>query len=254
MSLLDDLESEMRELMALRETSPVSVLIKEQLAKKRMSRAALAAEARISLSALEKGLSGQRSFSETAMLRMEEVLGLALRAEQGQGQAAADELGGYARTSVSWLEGNYLTLRPSSKKPDELFTYITDVTWNHERNHLVFHEMARLDAAYAQKGDVAVPHQTGHIYFTTNRHGQHRLMVMKRVVRSGELFGLLLTLQQERGAHLMPVTMPVALLPVAELNEPPALGAIGKNHRMYDTYRAVLAQVLDGGYAGMLGR
>ena len=252
MTLLDTLESEMRAVMALRETSPVSLLIKEELAKKRMSRATLAVEARISLSALEKGLSGRRSFSDTAMVRMEEVLGIVLRPREAL--SAPDYLGGYARTSVSWLEGNYLTIRPSSKKPDDLFTYITDVTWNHERNHLVFHEMARLDAAYAQKGDVAVPHQTGHIYFSTNRHGQHRLMVMKRIVRSGELYGLLLTLQQERGAHLMPVTMPVALLPVASLSEAPGLGAISKNHRMYDVYRAELAKVIDGGYAGMLGR
>jgi hypothetical protein len=46
MSLLDVLESEMRELMSSRETSPVSILIKEVLAKKRMSRASLAAEAK----------------------------------------------------------------------------------------------------------------------------------------------------------------------------------------------------------------
>ena len=252
MSLLDVLESEMRDVMATRETSPIAVLIKEVLAKKRMSRASLAAESKISLSALEKGLSGQRSFSDTAVIRMEEVLGLNLRPQQAL--SAPDELGGYARTSVSWLEGNYLTIRPSSKKPEDLFTYITDVTWNHEGNHLVFHELARLDAAYAQKGDVAVPHQTGHIYFTTNRHGQHRLMVMKRIVRSGELLGLLLTLQQEKGAHLMPVTMPVALLPVAGLSEAPALGKVGVGHRAYDGYRAVLAKVLDGGFAGMLGR
>ena len=169
--------------MATRETSPVALLIKQELAKKRMSRASLAADAKISLSALEKGLSGQRSFSDTAMIRMEEVLGINLRPQQGL--SAPDEMGGYARTSVSWLEGNYLTIRPSSKRADDLFTYITDVTWNHDRNHLVFHEMARLDSAYAQKGDVAIPHQTGHIYFTTNRHGhRHRLMLMRRQLPS----------------------------------------------------------------------
>jgi transcriptional regulator with XRE-family HTH domain len=175
MNLLQTLESEMRAVMAIRETSPIALLIKQELAKKRMSRAALAADAKISLSALEKGLSGQRSFSDSAIIRMEEVLGINLRPPQAA--SAPDFLGGYARTSVSWLEGNYLTIRPSSKRADDLFTYITDITWNHERNHMVFHELARLDSAYAQKGDVAIPHQTGHIYFSTNRHGQHRLMV-----------------------------------------------------------------------------
>jgi hypothetical protein len=251
MSLLDTLESEMREVMASRETSPVAVLIKQELARRRMSRASLAADAKISLSALEKGLSGQRSFSDTAMLRMEQVLGIVLC--QQAVLSAPDALGGYARASVAWLEGNYLTIRPSSKRPDELFTYITDITWNEERSHLVFREIARLDAAYAQKGDVAVPHQTGHIYFTTNRHGQHRLVTLKRMVRSGELFGLLLTLQQEKGAHLMPVAMPIALLPVAGLSQAPSLGKVGAGNRNYDDYRAVLRKVMDGGFVEMLG-
>jgi transcriptional regulator with XRE-family HTH domain len=252
MTLLDALESEMREFMVTRETSPVAVLIKQELAKKRMSRATLAAEAKISFSALEKGLSGQRIFSENAIIRMEEVLGITLKVQHVL--SAPDELGGYARTSVSWLEGNYLTIRPSSKKPDDLFTYITDVTWNHERNHMVFHEMARLDSAYAQKGDVAIPHQTGHIYFTTNRHGQHRLMVMQRISRTGEMLGLLLTLQQEKGANLLPVSMPVVLLPVASLKEAPSLGVINPQHRAFDNYRGLLSRVVGQGFASILGR
>jgi hypothetical protein len=250
MSLLDALESEMRVVMVNRETSPVTLLIKQELAKKRMSRASLAADAKISLSALEKGLSGQRKFSDTAMIRMEEVLGINLRPQTGL--SAPDEMGGYARTSVAWLEGNYLTIRPSSKRVDDLFTYITDVTWNHDHSHLVFHEMARLDSAYAQKGDVAIPHQTGHIYFTTNRHGQHRLMLMRRVAKSGELYGLLLTLQQEKGAHLLPVSMPVVLLPVANLGETPSLGVIGPTHKAHDAYREILHRVVDGGFASVL--
>ncbi len=228
----------------------VAALIKQELARKRMSRASLAAAAKISLSALEKGLSGQRHFSATTLIRLEEVLSLVLRPQQGL--SAPDELGGYARPAVTWLEGNYLTLRPSSKKPQELFTYVTDITWQHEQHHLVFHEMARLDAAYAQKGAVAVPHQTGYIYFNTNRHGQQRLMVMKRETHSGALYGLLLTLQQQRGAHLLPVTMPVAMLPMATLSAPPSLGTIAPGHKAYDEYQAVLRGVVDGGFAEIL--
>ena len=250
MSLLDELESEMREIMVIRENSPVPSLIKHELARRRMSRAKLADAAKISLSALEKGLAGQRNLSDTTLVRLEDVLGLSLRATAAA--TAPDELGGYARTSVSWLEGNYLTIRPSSKRPEDIFTYITDVTWDAGLGHLVFAEKARLDAAYAQAGQVAVPHQTGHIYFTTNRHGQHRLMLLQRLALSGDLHGLLLTLQQEKGARLLPVSMPVALIPIANLKQPPALGVIGQNHKAYAELKAMLNKTISGGFAEML--
>jgi transcriptional regulator with XRE-family HTH domain len=231
--------------------SSIAVAIKQELARRRMSRAALAADAKVSLSALEKGLSGKRKFSDATLVRLEQVLGLSFRVAKSM--SAPDWLGGYARPAVTWLENNYLTIRPSSKRPKDLYAYVTDVTWNDERGHLVFKELARVDKAYAQWGDVAVPHQTGHIYFTTNRHGQHRLMVMKRQARTGELFGLLLTLQQERGAHLMPVSMPVVMVPIAKLTEPPALGAITENNKAHEGYARKLSLVLEDRFAGVLG-
>jgi transcriptional regulator with XRE-family HTH domain len=250
MSLIDDLESEMRLVMASRETSPVALMIKEALARHRMSRAKLAAEAKISLSALEKGLSGQRSFSDSAVIRLEDVLGISLRGSSSG--TAPDELGGYARATVSWLEGNYLTIRPATRKQGGLVTYSTAIMWDEQRACLTFEERARIDKAYAQKGDVAVPHQTGHIYFTTNRHGQHRLMIMQRKAVSGEMFGILLTLQQDKGASLLPVTMPVALIPFAQLKEAPSLGLISEQHRAYVEYHQHLRRVEAEGFAQVL--
>jgi transcriptional regulator with XRE-family HTH domain len=231
----------------------VSHLIKQELARRRMSRASLANAAKVSLSALEKGLSGRRKFSDTTLLRIEQVIDVSLRSDAAATLTAPDELGGYARASVTWLEGNYLTLRPSFTRAQDIYAYVTDVTWDDVRHHLVFRELARLDAAYAQKGDVAVPHQTGHIYFSTNRHGQQRLMTMKRMARTSEMFGLLLTLQQEKGAHLKPVAMPVAMLPVAGLKVAPSLGMITPAHKAHDDYARVLRGVLQEGFAGMLG-
>jgi transcriptional regulator with XRE-family HTH domain len=231
----------------------ISHLIKQELARKRMSRASLANAAKVSLSALEKGLSGQRKFSQATLLRLEGVMGVALRADAAAAQTAPDALGGYARASITWLEGNYLTLRPSFTRAQDIYAYVTDITWDEARHHLVFHELARIDAAYAQKGDVAVPHQTGHIYFSTNRHGQQRLMTVKRMPRTSEMFGLLLTLQQERGAHLKPVAMPVAMLPIAGLKAAPSLGMITPAHKAHEEYAAMLKRVLAEGFAGMLG-
>jgi transcriptional regulator with XRE-family HTH domain len=236
--------------MAIGDT--ISEMIRQELARKRLSRAGLAATAGISLSSLEKGLSGARSFSADTVVRLETALGVNLRNAVAGPLTAPDSLGGYARQSVKWLEGSYVTLRPSSKREKDIVSYLTEILWDETANHLTFRENYRADKDYAQKGDVAVPHQSGHIYLVTNRHGQHRTMMLSRHGVSGGLHGLLLTLQQERGASLLPVSMPVALLPVVKLKEPPVLGVITVENKHYDQLRAALDKTIDGGFAVML--
>lgn len=230
----------------------ISDTIRRELARKRLSRAGLAASAGISLSSLEKGLSGARRFSADTVVRLEASLGLSLLKQQDGPLTAPDSLGGYARQSVAWLEGSYVTLRPSSKRAHDIVSYLTEISWDDTACNLTFREHYRTDKDYAQKGDVAVPHQSGHIYLVTNRHGQHRTMILSRHGASGVLHGLLLTLQQERGASLLPVSMPVVLLPVTKLKEPPVLGVITVENKHYDQLRNALDKTIDGGFAVML--
>jgi hypothetical protein len=227
-----------------------SIIIKQELARRRMSRAALANAVKISLSALEKGLSGQRKFTDAVRVRIESVLGLDLRADDDG--SAPDELGGYARPAVTWLEGSYLTIRPSSKKPRELLTYLTEITWDEQRHALAFKEIARIDKAYAQAGFISVPHQTGHFYFVTNVRGQHRMAMMKRHPMTGEMYGLLLTLQEERGATLVPISIPLVMVPVKINEDRMMLGKIYEDNTYYEPYKAKLARVLDEGFARVL--
>jgi transcriptional regulator with XRE-family HTH domain len=231
-------------------TSSTSLAIKQELARRRMSRAALASAAMISLSALEKGLSGQRKFTDAVRARIEKVLGIDLRRDDDA--SAPDDLGGYARPAVKWLEGSYLTIRPSSKNPKEILTYLTEISWDDTRHVLAFKEMARLDKAYAQAGVISVPHQTGHIYFVTNTRGQHRMAMMKRHSMTGEMFGLLLTLQEERGATLVPISIPLVMMPVKMNEQRFVLGKIVEENKDYESYRAKLARVLDEGFARVL--
>ena len=230
----------------------ISDAIRRELARKRLSRAGLAAAAGISLSSLEKGLSGARKFSTDTVVKLETSLGVSLLKQDAGPLTAPDSLGGYARQSVAWLEGSYVTLRPSSKRAQDIVSYLTEISWNDDIGHLTFCENYRADKDYAQKGDVAVPHQSGHIYLVTNRHGQHRMMLLSRHGASGALHGLLLTLQQERGASLLPVTMPVVLLPVKKLEQPPVLGVITPENAGYAVLRAALDKTIDGGFAVML--
>src|SRR5713101_9323889 len=57
----------------------VAALVREQLARRRISRQHLADQAKISISTLEKALSGRRPFTLATTVRLEEALGVPLR-------------------------------------------------------------------------------------------------------------------------------------------------------------------------------
>ena len=105
--------------------------IREELARRRMSRRGLADGAKISMSTLEKVLSGRRPFTLATTIRLEAALGVNLRA--GVAAAASStghapgELGYYSRPSVAWLEGRYVTLRPSFGDPAAIYAYLTEM-------------------------------------------------------------------------------------------------------------------------------
>src|SRR4029453_4188949 len=109
----------------------VAIRVREELARRRMSRQQLADQAKISISTLEKALSGRRPFTLATTIRLEEALGVSPRKAN---QVIADwtpvapgvgpgELGYYARPAVSWIEGSYVTLRPSFGDPNAIYAY-----------------------------------------------------------------------------------------------------------------------------------
>src|SRR5215831_17440554 len=96
----------------------VAEKIREEIAKRRISRQALAEQARLSLSTLEKVLGGRRPFTLATTVRLEQALGVSLRknsvaAPPSGNDVAPDSLGSYSHRAVTWLEDVYVTLRPS---------------------------------------------------------------------------------------------------------------------------------------------
>jgi transcriptional regulator with XRE-family HTH domain len=238
----------------------IASAVREEIARRRLSRQKLADEARISISTLEKALSGRRPFTLATIVRLEEVLGLSLRKRTGRAPhtperrppaVAPDELGNYARPSVAWLEGTYLTIIPSFGERGAVYAYRTDIAWDEEKSVLGFRESERTDAAYSHFGAVSVPNQTGHIYLVTNRHGQHRLAILARPTSTGEMHGVLTTLQAGRGAHLTPVAVPVVLAPLPKKSDA-AFGRIAAGHPAYARYRALLTRTLGDGFAQLV--
>lgn len=206
--------------------------------------------AKVSLSSLEKLLSGQRPPTEPTLIRLEQALDVRLRNEGGSpGQIAPAWLGSYSRAAVQWMEGAYLTLRPSSSGSGSIYAYVTEVQWDAAQGCLAFHERERLDGDYAQSGTVSVPHQTGHIYLVTSRHGQYRMAILSRPLIKGEMFGILATLQTGRGSQLLPVAAPLALVPFSGGE---VLGRIAANTVEHAAYAAILNRAIDEDFARLL--
>src|SRR6266404_1560769 len=120
----------------------------------------------------DKQLSAEQSRQVAETIREEiarrrisrQALGVSLRKGQDtppavvpiNGEIAPDGLGAYSRRAVAWLEGVYVTLRPSfGGDKDAIYAYRTEIAWDAAGSSLVFREGERLDAAYTQYGEVA---------------------------------------------------------------------------------------------------
>jgi transcriptional regulator with XRE-family HTH domain len=230
----------------------IAAQIREELARRRISRQLLADRAKISISTLEKALSGRRPFTLATTIRLEEALGVPLRHSHVPAPApegvAPDELGFYSRRAVAWIEGVYLTLRPSFGDKDAIYAYRTEISWDDQSSNLVFKESERLDAAFTQQGVVSVPNPSGHIYLVTNVHGQYRLIIVARPTISGDMYGILTTLQVGRGAQLTPVAAPIALIPLRGFKDV-RFGRVGPEDSCYVTYRAYLKRTVEEPFA-----
>jgi transcriptional regulator with XRE-family HTH domain len=238
----------------------VAATIREEIARRRISRQHLAEQAKLSISTLEKALGGRRPFTLATTVRLEQALGVSLRKVQntspatapGNGDIAPDGLGAYSRRSVARIEGSYLTLRPSFGAKDAIYAYRTEIAWDAAASCLAFREADRLDASYTQYGEVAVPNQSGYVYLVTNRDGQHRLITVSRPVHpSSEMYGIITTLLSGRGASLIPIAAPIALLPMQSVPNP-SFGRITSSDANYELYRRHMQRITDEPFAMFL--
>jgi transcriptional regulator with XRE-family HTH domain len=247
--------------LSAEQSRQIAETIREEIARRRISRQSLAEQAKLSLSTLEKVLGGRRPFTLATTVRLEQALGVSLRkaevasapvaASPVNGDIAPDHLGAYSRRAVAWIEGAYVTVRPSFGDKEAIFAYRTEISWDAANSCLAFRESDRQDAAYTQFGEVAVPNQSGHLYLVTNRHGQHRLITVARLAISGEMYGILTTLLAGRGSLLTPIAAPIAYLPM-KMVAAPTYGRISDGDPNYAIYRTHLKRTVEEPFAMFL--
>ena len=231
----------------------VALRVREELARRRLSRQWLADEARVSLSTIEKALTGRRSFTLATVIRLEDALGTSLRADSAGADPdahafAPETMGAYARPGVQWLEGRYLTLRPSFSEAGAVFAYLTAISWDDAAGHLVFSESGRSDSEFEQKGFVSFPNISGAIYLVTISSGQYRMALLNRPSGGGAISGILVTLAAGQGASLIPAAVPLTLVPLTGRPEPD-LGVVREGDACYEEYRGCVDRVSERGYA-----
>jgi hypothetical protein len=232
----------------------VALMVREELARRRQSRQWLADQARVSLSTLEKALAGRRPFTLATVVRLEDALGTSLRGTRGTALDTAatafapESMGAYARPAVQWLEGSYLTLRPSFSEPGAVYAYLTAIAWSDTAGHLVFSETARLDSQFEQQGFVSFPYLSGAIYLVTISSGQYRLALLNRPSGGGALCGILMTLAAGQGAQLTPAAVPLTLIPQAGRPEP-QLGVVRPGDPCFEEYRECVDRIAQRGFA-----
>src|SRR4051794_14490719 len=91
--------------LSAEQSRQVAATIREEIARRRISRQHLAEQAKLSISTLEKALGGRRPFTLATTVRLEQALGVSLRKSQDavaevvavNGDIAVDALGGYSR-------------------------------------------------------------------------------------------------------------------------------------------------------------
>jgi transcriptional regulator with XRE-family HTH domain len=241
--------------LSAEQSRQIAETIREEIARRRISRQSLAEQAKLSLSTLEKVLGGRRPFTLATTVRLEQALGVSLRkapekpaAVPVNGDIAPDGLGAYSRRAVTWIEGTYITIRPSFGDKEAIYAYRTEIAWDAAASSLLFSEGERLDTAFSQFGEVAVPNQSGFIYLVTNRHGQHRLITVSRPTITGEMYGIITTLLAGRGSQLTPIAAPIAFLPVKNIPNP-SVGRVMSGDANYATYRQHLRRTTEEPFA-----
>jgi transcriptional regulator with XRE-family HTH domain len=235
--------------LSAEENRAISGLIREELAKRRITRQTLAEKAKLSLSTLEKALAGQRPFTLATVVRLEDALAISLRKPRvnpvKDWGLAPESLGSYSRPAVQWLEGKYVTIRASFSDPASLYTYLTEIHWDSTLSHLAYRESERMDAAFKHDGAVSVPHQSGYVYLVTNKHGQYRLAILSRPMITGEMYGILTTLQMGKGTQLTPVSTPIVFVPMDTLGNDVALGRIDASQSVHGRYLSLLRRATE---------
>ncbi|MGE3064630.1 MAG: helix-turn-helix domain-containing protein [Hyphomicrobiaceae bacterium] len=164
------------------------------------------------------------------------------------GAVAPVYMGAYTRAGVDHYIGSYLTVRPSFTQPGIVVAYRTDVRWDPDWPSLLFEERDRRDAPYAHRGRLYIPASSSFIHLVSLTKGAMRMVLVSQIDRLGVMRGLITTLNKQRGATFIPVAAPIVYRK-QEAFAARDIGEFGKKDEIFETYKQMLEETVDQGYA-----
>lgn len=239
--------------------------IKTAMIEKKMTQAELADASDCHEKTIQNLMNG-RTVREQTLFDVCMVLGLDYDEIKGAwlGQGGRDEpgtpgtigevspvyMGAYTRAAVDHYIGSYLTLRPSFTAQGTIVAYRTDISWDEDWPSLLFEERERLDQPYSHRGRLYVPASSMFIHLVSLTKGAMRMIVVSQIDRAGQMRGLITTLNKQR-AVLVPVSAPIVYAK-QDVFAPHAFGEIGPQHAAYASYRSLLSDTVEAGYARLV--
>ena len=198
--------------------------------------------------AMELGLAYQR-LKESWFGSMSTAQPMELKGEGGV--VAPVYMGAYTRAAVDHYIGSYLTIRPAFAKPDAIVAYRTDIVWDPEWPSLLFEERERPDAPFSHRGRLYVPASSMYIHLVSLTKGAMRMVLISQIDQSGEMRGLITTLNKQR-AMFVPVSAPIVYRRRQECTSL-SLGEIMPKNPDYKIYKGLLETSMEEGYARLVG-
>ena len=160
-------------------------------------------------------------------------------------------MGAYTKAAVDQYIGSYVTVRPSFTKPDTVVAYRTDIVWDAEWPSLLFEERDRPDASYSHRGRLYIPASSMFIHLVSLTKGAMRMVLVSQLDRAGQMRGLITTLNKQR-AMFVPVAAPIAYVK-SNVFRASSMGEHTPKSPDYKTYKDLLGETIDDGYARLVG-
>jgi transcriptional regulator with XRE-family HTH domain len=247
------------------ERNPAIARIRTAMIEKKLTQAELADAADCHEKTIQNLLHG-RPVRDQTLFDVCMVLGLDFDEVKASwnGQASRDEpgrpglgrdvapgyMGAYTRAAVEDYIGSYLTLRPAFSVPGTIVAYRTDISWDPDWPSLLFQERDRPDAPYAHRGRLYVPAASMFIHLVSLTKGAMRMIVVSQLDRTGQMRGLITTLNKQR-AVLVPVSAPIVYRKLDGFSGV-ALGEVDASHPSFDSYKQLLNEAVAEGYARLV--
>lgn len=194
----------------------------------------------------------QGVFTDRTLTKVDAILGTSFSSRDDKAQEsdhkAQRDLGAYTFEAASYLQGEYLCVRPSFGNPANLSAYIIQIAWDRAKTCLVFEERSRADSKYVQSGVVYIPWGTPFFNLVTVDVGNVRTILLSLPDDDGVARGIMTTVQNPKGMVYIPTAVPVFLRRL-QGDKKPELGVISPAAASYVEHSRILAGILADDFA-----